>query len=121
MLLVLSLAACKHINLCFNERAWRGTDLLSATDPFEMREMFLVAARESADPMMFTLSRPQLRALDMMLTDSDPREGKLPDGSPVMSLVETIWNALLEEAGHARHEDRDAHLIAHEDDREAVH
>jgi hypothetical protein len=32
-------------------------------------------------------------------TDADPRAGKLPDGTPVLALVEKIWVAMLE-MGH---------------------
>lgn len=110
MLLVLSLAACQHIAYTMNERAWRGTELLSQSGSEELRLRFVKACRGKADPMMFALNRAELRALDTLLTDADPREGKLPDGTPILALVETIWDALIGD-GHAGHEDD--HINAH--------
>ena len=117
MLLVLSLAACQHIAYTMNERAWRGTELLSQSGSEELRLRFVVASRSKTDPMMFRLDRAELRALDTLLTDSDPREGKLPDGTSILALVETIWDALIGEE-HAR--DKDNHLVAHEAGAETV-
>ena len=111
MLLILSHAACEHIVYLCNERAWRDTGLLAPLESEDMRLKFIAATFERADPLMFELTRVQLRALDMLLTDSDPREGKTPDGVPIMTLVETIWAALIGEPDDAGHEDRDPHLV----------
>jgi hypothetical protein len=111
MFLVLSQAACQHITYLCNERAWRDTGLLGPSDAEELRTMFVRAVLGHTDPMMFNLSRVQMRALDILLTDSDPRDGKLPDGTPVLALVETIWRTLIGE-DHAADEDHHENLIA---------
>jgi hypothetical protein len=95
MLLMLSRAACQHLAYRCNERAWRDTGLLAQADAEELRLLFVRAALGQTDPLMFSLSRLQLRALDMLLTDADPREGKLPDGTSILVLVETIWRVLI--------------------------
>ena len=95
MLLMLSQAACQHIAYLCNERAWRDTGLRSPTEAEEFRVLFVRATLGGGDPLMFTFTRTQMRALDMLLTDSDPREGKLPDGTPILALVETIWRTLI--------------------------
>ena len=120
MLLVLSRAACQHIAYLCNERAWRDTGLLAQPDVEELRLLFVRATLGHADPLMFALGRPQMRALDMLLTDADPREGKLPDGTPVLVLVETIWRALIgdDDAGD---EDNHEEVIAGTDSGAPVH
>jgi len=110
MLMMLSQAACQHIAYLCNERAWRETGLLAQSEAETLRLQFVKAALGETDPLMFTLTRPQVRALDMLLTDSDPREGKLPDGSRVLLLVEDIWRSLIGE-NDAR--DEDDHQNAH--------
>lgn len=92
MEIVLSLAATQHIALTMNERALKGTEM--HIDTFSTRSLFTRAAVSKTDPMMFELSEDQLRAIDMLLTDGDPREAKMPDGHPVMELVELVWEAL---------------------------
>ena len=111
MLLLLTNAACQHIAYACNERAWRGTGLIGDADTEELRLLFVRATLDRTDPLMFDLSRSQMRALDMLLTDADPREGKLPDGTPILVLVETIWRALIgdDDAGN---EDGHANLLA---------
>ena len=76
------------------------------------------AALEGAEPKMFELDSDQLRALDTLLTDSDPRSVKLPDGTPVMGLVEKIWRARLGGDGNAR--DEDYYVNPDADDRATV-
>ena len=115
MLLILSQAACQHITYLSNERAWRDTGLFEGRDPEELRALFVAAVLERTDPMMFNLSRVQMRALDILLTDGDPREGKLPDGTPILALVETVWRTLYGEP-HAGDEDNHADIHAREDE-----
>ena len=94
MLVILSLAAVQHIAYSFNERDIqdaRGITISAA----DLRLKFIQAALGDADPVMIELSFDQLRVLDMLLTDDDPRSGKLPDGMPVLRLVETIWRAII--------------------------
>ncbi len=117
MQVILSLAACQHLAFTCNERDWRDTGLLSHSDSETLRLTFVRALR-SPGPFMFEFDRQTLRALDMLLTDSDPREGKLPDGTAIMGLVETIWLSLLGETEDARDNDHD--LIANTDDRATV-
>ena len=95
MFVLLSRAACQHIAYLCNERSWRDTGLLAPGEAEELRLQFVKAALGETDQMMFTLTRPQLRALDMLLTDADPRDGKLPDGTRVLELVESIWRNLI--------------------------
>lgn len=111
MLVVLSQAACRHIAYLCNERSWRDTGLIAQSEAEALRLQFVRAALEETDPLMFTLTRPQVRALDMLLTDSDPREGKLPDGSRVLELVETIWRLLIGDTD-ARNEDNHQNAVA---------
>jgi len=120
MLLVLSRAACEHIAYSCNERAFRESGLVATADAEELRILFVRASLGQADPLMFDFTRTQLRALDMVLTDADPREGKLPDGTPVLDLVETIWRALIGESD-AGHEDDHPHLGPGADQEAAVH
>jgi len=110
MLLVLSRAACKHIAYSCNERVLRESGLIAAADTEELRLEFVRATLGETDPLMFDFTRTQLRVLDMLLTDSDPREGKLPDGTPVLELVEMIWRVLIGESGDAGHEDHHTNL-----------
>ena len=111
MFLTLSLAGCQHIAYLCNERAWRDTGLLAPAEVESLRALFVRAALDQTDPMMFNLTRTQMRALDMLLTDADPREGKLPDGTPILDLVETIWRTLIGD-DHAGDEDDHANFIA---------
>lgn len=110
MLVMLSRAACQHLAYTMNERRWRETGLLLASEPEALRLRFVKATLGVEDPLLFELSRAQVRALDMLLTDTDPREGKLPDGSRVLALVEAVWHALIgdEDGGDRDHHD-DAH------------
>ena len=114
MLLILSHAACEHIVYLCNERAWRDTGLLAPLESEDMRLKFIAATFERADPLMFELTRVQLRALDMLLTDSDPREGKLPDGTSILALVETVWKLLIGESDGRDH-DHDYDLVSDAD------
>ncbi|MFA7249108.1 MAG: hypothetical protein WC273_05685 [Dehalococcoidia bacterium] len=91
----MSHAACQHIAYLCNERSWRDTGLVSQADAEALRLLFVRAAFGRTDPLMFSLTRTQIRALDTLLTDTDPREGKLPDGTPVLDLVEAIWRTLI--------------------------
>ena len=120
MLLVLSRAACLHLAYLSNERAWRDTGLLPPEAAYEMRERFIRVALGTAETVAFTLTPIEVRAMDMLLTDSDPREGKLPSGEPILGLVEYIWRLLIgaEDAGHDHEDD---HIHAHPDDGTAVH
>lgn len=111
MLFQMSLAEVQHLNYGVNERGWRDTGLLSVSEPENMRGMFLRAALKSPGPYLFNLSQVQLRAIDMLLTDSDPRDGKLPDGSPVLDFVHRIWQALIGGDNADYNEDR----LANED------
>lgn len=120
MLLVLSHAACEHITYSCNERALRDSGLLGATEAEEIRLQFVRATLAGGDPLMFEFTRPQLRVLDMLLTDGDPREGKLPDGTPVLALVEQIWRALIGDTD-ARDDHDHAHLGPGADEEAALH
>ena len=111
MFLTLNLAACQHLAYLCNERAWRDTGLLGPAEAEELRLLFVQAALSQSGPMMFNLTRTQMRALDMLLTDSDPREGKLPDGTPILDLVETIWRTLIGE-DHAGDQDDHENFVA---------
>ncbi len=104
MLLMLSQPACLHIAYLCNERSWRDTGLLRPADAEELRLTFVRAALKDNGPVLLELAREQVRALDMLLTDADPRDGKLPDGTPVLALVETIWRVLIGE-GDAGYQD----------------
>jgi hypothetical protein len=110
MFVMLSQAACQHIAYLCNERSWRDTGLLGQAEAEELRLQFVKAALGDADPMLFTLTRPQVRALDMLLTDADPRDGKLPDGTRVLDLVESIWRNLI---GDDDARDQDDHANSH--------
>lgn len=111
MLLVLSQAACQHVAYLCNERAWRDTGLLEKDEPNELRMLFVgIVIGAATNPVMLNLSNTQVRALDMLLTDSDPREGKLPDGTPILDLVTAVWRARMEDArdgNGSAHKDRD--------------
>ena len=110
MLIVLSHAAVEHITYLCNERAWRDTGILGPSEVEELRLYFVKACFAQTDAVMLNLTRPQLRALDTLLTDADPREGKLPDGTTILALVETVWRLLIgdDDAG-------DTHDHAHAD------
>lgn len=120
MLLVLSRAACEHIAYSCNERALRESGVLPLTDVEELRLLFVRATLGQDDPLMFEFTRPQVRTLDTLLTDSDPREGKLPDGTPVLALVESIWRALIGESDAGNHDDH-AHLGPGADEEATLH
>jgi hypothetical protein len=107
MQVVLSLAAVRHIALTMNERALGNVEG-PRVDTLATRLLFARAALATRDPMAFELDGEQLRAIDQLLTDHDPREGKLPDGTPLLALVELIWKAL---AG-GPNGDRDTHDYA---------
>lgn len=120
MLLVLSHAACEHIAYSCNERALRDSGLIAMREAEELRLLFVRAVLGDGDPLMFEFTRPQLRVLDMLLTDADPREGKLPDGTPVLALVDQIWRALIGESD-ARDENDHTHLDPGADEEAALH
>lgn len=120
MLLVLSLAACQHIAYTMNERAWRDTGLLSSTAPDEMRQRFIKVVLKHTDPVMVEFDLNEMRALEMLLTDADPRDGKLPDGTPILTLLETVWRTRIEATNAAGNRDHDPHVLAYSDDREAA-
>lgn len=70
-------------------------------------------------PHMLALTRDELWLLDTQLLHPDPRGVKLPDGTPVLTLLVKIWAALLEAyaegGGHAADADNypDAHHAGH--------
>lgn len=92
MEIVLTKPEVLHLALTQNERVLRDTQV--GVDTFQLRSLFIRANFDTSDVMMFELDRTQLRAIDMLLTDGDPREAKLPDGNPVMQLVEKVWRCL---------------------------
>lgn len=110
MLLVLSRAACEHIAYSCNERAFRDSGLVSTQEAEDLRLLFVRGTLGRGDPLMFEFTRAQLRVLDMLLTDDDPRQGKLPDGTPVIHLVQLIWRALI---GESDADDDNAHPYDH--------
>jgi hypothetical protein len=120
MLLVLSRAACEHIAYSCNERAIRDSGLVGVQEAEDLRLLFVRGTLGHGDPLMFEFTRAQLRVLDMLLTDDDPRQGKLPDGTPVIHLVQLIWRALIGESD-AHDEDDHPHGHAGKDEEAALH
>lgn len=90
---IVSRAACEHLAYTANERVLGDTENI-LEDSAPLRLLVLAAAVGAADPVMLSLSMEQARALDMVLTDKDPREGELPDGTPVLAMVRSLWQAM---------------------------
>lgn len=118
MQVIFSRAECQHIAYSFNERALRTVEAVFIGVP-DLRLTFAAVSIGTADPVMLELSKDELRTLDTLLTDADPRAGSLPDGSPVLQLVEKIWRAELS-GKDGRNADHDNHVLADAHDGEAV-
>lgn len=99
----------RHLAYLYNERALGGVPK-PEFEPSRLRLRIIRAAMDSEAERPYGFSVFELRALDTLLTDVDPRGAKLPDGTPALALVEKIWRAMLEaeEGGHA-HDDQDHH------------
>ena len=128
MLFEMSRTEVEHVALCFNLRAigavpipMNGPDLPAPA--FRLRFIRSMLQEPPPASFVFDFDSADLWLLDTLLTDSDPRGTKLPDGQPALGLVKRIWAAMIaaEEGGYARNDDDDEnqHAGAHGD--EALH